>query len=46
MILFQEWLISTTFLILPLEIPKNEKKTKNKKLHLCCGKVKTPFRCV
>lgn len=33
MILFQKWLISTTFLILPLEIPKNGKekgkKTKN-----------------
>lgn len=29
MILVQEWLISTTSLILPLEIPKNEKKTKN-----------------
>lgn len=47
MILFQKWLISTTFLIFPLEIPKNGKeKEKNKKLHLCCGKVKTPFRCV
>ena len=31
MILFQNWLISTTFLILSLEIPKNEKDKEKKK---------------